>query len=123
MRDAIGRRLNLLSEELPRSVGHYQFTHALIQNTLVEELSTTRRVRQHARIAEALEEVYGEDAEVHADELAYNFAEAEAVLGTDKLVRYSILAGERAIASYTHEEALSASMKMFSICRFRGIPG
>ena len=48
-------------EELPQSVGRYQFTHALIQETLAEELSTTRRVRLHARIAEALEELYGAD--------------------------------------------------------------
>ena len=46
-------------EELPRSVGRYQFTHALIQETLAGELSTTRKVRIHARIAEALEDVYG----------------------------------------------------------------
>ena len=43
-------------EELPATVGRYQFTHALIQETLVEELSLTRRVRLHARIAETLEE-------------------------------------------------------------------
>ena len=93
-------------EELPSAMGRYQFTHALIQETLAEELSTTRRVRLHARIAEALEELYGADAESHAAELAYHFTEAEGVLGTGKLVRYSFLAGERALASYAYEEAL-----------------
>ena len=44
-------------EELPQSVGRYQFTHALIQETLTAELSLTRRVRLHARIAQALEEL------------------------------------------------------------------
>ena len=34
-------------EELPRAVGRYQFTHALIQETLAEELSSTRRARLH----------------------------------------------------------------------------
>ena len=46
-------------EELPRALGRYQFTHALIQETLAEELSLTRKVRLHARIAEALEGLYG----------------------------------------------------------------
>jgi tetratricopeptide (TPR) repeat protein len=92
-------------EELPRTVGRYQFTHALIQETLVEELTTTRRVRLHARIAEALEELYGEQAEAHAAELAHHFAEAQTVLGPEKLMRYSLLAGERALASYGWEEA------------------
>ena len=94
-------------EELPSAVGRYQFTHALIQETLAEELSTTRRVRLHARIAEALEELYGADAQAHAAELAHHFAEAEGVLGTDKLVRYSLLAGERTMAIYAYEEALA----------------
>ena len=94
-------------EELPRAVGRYQFTHALIQQTLAEELSTTRRVRLHARIAEALEGLYGAQAEAHAAELALHFSEAEAVLGTEKLVRYSLLAGERALAIYGWEEAVA----------------
>ena len=92
-------------EELPQSVGRYQFTHALIQETLSGELTTTRRVRLHGRIAEALEALYGDDAEAHAAELAHHFAEAQTVLGKEKLVRYSLLAGERALASYGYEEA------------------
>ncbi|MCI0846596.1 MAG: hypothetical protein J4N33_05690, partial [Chloroflexi bacterium] len=93
-------------EELPQSVGRYQFTHALIQETLADELSTTRKVRLHARIAESLEEQYGADAEAHAAELARHFADAQTVLGTEKLVRYSLAAGERALATYAHEDAL-----------------
>ena len=95
----------LVIEELPQAVGRYQFTHALIQETLAEELTLTRRVRLHARIAETLEELYGANTEAHAAELAHHFAEAEAVLGADKLVHYSLLAGERALAAYAWEEA------------------
>ena len=93
-------------EELPRVVGRYQFTHALIQETLSEELTLTRKVRLHARIAETLEELYGDNAEAHAAELAHHFAEAQTVLGVDKLVKYSLPAGERALAAYAWEEAL-----------------
>ena len=94
-------------EELPQSVGRFQFTHALIQETLSQELSTTRKVRLHARIAEALEELYSDNIEAHAAELAHHFAEAQTVLGTEKLVKYSSLAGERALATYAYEEALA----------------
>ena len=94
-------------EELPQSVGRYQFTHALIQETLSGELSTTRKVRMHARIAQALEELYGDDADAHAAELAHHFSEAEAILGSENLARYSLLAGERALASYAYEDALA----------------
>ena len=93
-------------EELPRTVGRYQFTHALIQETLAEELTTTRKVRLHARIAEVLELLYAPDAEAHAAEMAHHFSQAQTVLGSEKLVRYSLLAGERALAAYGHEDAL-----------------
>ena len=93
-------------EELPQTVGRYQFTHALIQETLSAELSITRRVRLHAQIAQTLEELYGEEAEAHAVELAHHLAQAETVLGSEKLVRYSLLAGERALTVYGYEEAL-----------------
>jgi len=94
-------------EELPQSVGRYQFTHALIQETLAEELSITRRVRLHAKIAEGLEQLYGDDAVAHAAELAHHFAAAATVTGTEKLVRYSLLAGDRALASHAYEDALA----------------
>jgi tetratricopeptide (TPR) repeat protein len=94
-------------EELPRVAGTFQFTHALIQETLVQELSLTRRVRLHAEIAQALEALYGKDAPAHAAGLAYHFGEAESLLGTEKLVKYSLLAGEKALASYAGEEALA----------------
>ena len=92
-------------EELTTGVGRYQFTHALIQETLLGELSITRRVRVHARIAEALEELYGAEAESRAAELAHHFAQAEAVLGTEKMIRYSVAAGERALDALAYEEA------------------
>jgi DNA-binding CsgD family transcriptional regulator len=94
-------------EELPEGRERYRFSHALIQQTLAEEVSTSRQVRWHARIGEALEELYGVDGEAHAAELAHHFVKAESVLGPDKLVRYSLLAGEGALAAYPYEEALA----------------
>ena len=92
-------------EELPDAVGRYQFTHSLVQETLVEELSLTRRARLHARIAETLEEHYGPEAEANAAELAHHFVQAEPVLGNERLVGYSLIAGELAMASHGYEEA------------------
>ena len=94
-------------EELPSAAGRYQFTHALIQETLSGELSTTRKVRLHVRIAEALELLYGAEAEAHAAELSQHFAEAQTVLGTEKLAHYSLVAGERALSAFAFEEALA----------------
>ena len=96
-----------LIEELPDQGDRYRFSHGLIQETLVEELTTSRRVRLHARIGEFLEELYSDAREDHSAELAHHFAEAEAVLGPAKYVRYALLAGERAIANYAYEEAVA----------------
>ena len=93
-------------EELANAPGRYLFTHALIQGTLVDELSLTRRVRLHARIAQTLEKLYASDVESHAAELAHHFGEAQTVLGPKPLVHYSALAGEAALASRAPEEAV-----------------
>jgi tetratricopeptide (TPR) repeat protein len=95
-----------LVEELPGSAEAYQFSHALVQETLASELSAARRVRLHARIGEALEELYGSNAESHAAELAYHFVQAEPVLGAEKVVKYSLIAGDRATEVYAWEEAI-----------------
>ena len=92
-------------EELPE-LGRYQFTHALIQEVLAQEISQTRRVRLHAKVAAALEDMYGAEADAHAARLARHFAEAEPLLGVEKLQRYSLVAGERALAAHAYEEAL-----------------
>ncbi|HIM79506.1 MAG TPA: hypothetical protein EYM54_05340, partial [Dehalococcoidia bacterium] len=95
----------LLIEELPR--GHYQFTHALVREKFAEEMSQTRKAGLHATIGETLEEIYGVDVEPHAAELAHHFREAQTAVGIEKLVHYSLLAGEQAIASYAYEDALA----------------
>jgi tetratricopeptide (TPR) repeat protein len=87
-------------------VGLYQFTHAQMQETLISELPLTRRVRMHARIAEALEEHYGDEAEEHAAELVEHFIQAETVLGHEKVVRYALAAGLQALSGYGFESAV-----------------
>ena len=86
-------------EEVPEEVGLYQFTHALMQETLTSELSANRTVRLHALIAEALEDFYGDDADAHAVELSVHFAEAETILGYEKAVHYYVTAAEKALGS------------------------
>ena len=51
--------------------------------------------------------VYAADAVARAAELVHHYAEAHTALGTENVVQYSLLAGERALAAYAHEEALS----------------
>ena len=53
--EAVGAHL---VQDLPGGKERYQFSHALIQQTLVGEWTASRRVRLHARIGAALEELY-----------------------------------------------------------------
>jgi DNA-binding CsgD family transcriptional regulator len=75
----------------------FEFTHALIQQTLADELSAARRVRAHARIATALQELYGVEADENAGQLLGHFIQAEPVLGTDPIVHYATIAGHRSL--------------------------
>jgi hypothetical protein len=94
-----------LLTEVSGSVGHYAFTHALVRGALYEELSLTRRVRQHQRVGEALESIHREDVGLHLPELAYHFSQA-AVGGTAaKALVYATRAAEQAFAGVAYEEA------------------
>jgi tetratricopeptide (TPR) repeat protein len=102
MEEALAARI---IEELPSGPGRFMFTHALMQETLTSELSATRKVRLHARIAVALEGLFGDRAEDHAAELAAHFGEAESLPGSDKLIKYSLIAGNQALTSCAYEDA------------------
>lgn len=78
-------------DELPAQIDHYQFCQALIQQSLAAELSTSRNAQIHGRIAHALERLYHTNAETHAAQLVRHLAEAETVLGIEKLGKYCLL--------------------------------
>jgi class 3 adenylate cyclase len=85
-------------EELERA-GAYRFTHAQMQETLLNELSTTRRVRLHGSVGEALELRWGTAlAEERAARLARHFVEAATLTDrhAEQALRYSKLAAEQA---------------------------
>ena len=85
--------------------GHYRFSHALVRETLYEEVPRARCVRLHRRVGEALESVYVADLTTHLAELAHHFFQA--LLGGDaaKAVAYARRAGDRARAQLAYEEA------------------
>ena len=94
-------------DELPDTFGRYQFSHILIQETLSSELSSTRRAGLHAQIAEVMEEIWRDEIDSHASELAYHFGLGQATLGPDKVTKYSLIAGERALAAYAYEDSMA----------------
>ncbi len=88
------------------SVGRYRFLHALVRETLYEELSTPRRVRLHRSIGEALEELHRSKPERHLPELAHHFYQSIQAGTVDKAVAYAVAAAERAVSQRAYEEAV-----------------
>jgi tetratricopeptide (TPR) repeat protein len=91
--------------DVPGAAGRYTFSHALIRETLHEDLKTTRRVQLHRRIAEGLEDLYKDSIEAHLPELAWHFTEAAPGGDVTKAIAYAKRAGARAMGQLAYEEA------------------
>lgn len=83
----------------------YRFVHVLIQQTLLEELSTADRSQLHGHIASVLEELYGDNVEEHAVELAHHLAES-ASPDMSRIIRYNTIAGNEALRVHAYDDAL-----------------
>lgn len=85
--------------------GWYQFSHALIRETLYDEIAIPARCGLHLRVARAIEGLNGYDADRHLPVLAHHYTSAlpgaDAARATDIARR----AAERAAGLLAHEEA------------------
>jgi class 3 adenylate cyclase/tetratricopeptide (TPR) repeat protein len=86
--------------------GRYTFAHALIEHTLYDDLSAGRRARAHRTIAEAIEELCGDDPGARIGELAYHWAAAVQPTDTSKAVHYAQIAGDRALDLLAPDEGV-----------------
>jgi class 3 adenylate cyclase/tetratricopeptide (TPR) repeat protein len=84
----------------------YTFAHALIEHTLYDRLSTSRRARAHNAIAETLEAQCGDDPGDRTAELAYHWAAAVQPTDATKALHYAQLAGDRALTQLAPDEAI-----------------
>ncbi len=82
----------------------YSFSHALVRETLYRELSTAQRSLLHERIAEALEELRGDD-DAALGELAHHYLAAAPRGDASKAVGYAREAAAQAMGKLAYEEA------------------
>jgi len=94
-----------LIAEAPAAFGLYGFSHALIRETLYEDLTLTRRALLHRRIGEALEGLSADRPAAHLAELAHHFYEAAQDGDPAAAIDYGERAGERAANQLAYEEA------------------
>ena len=85
--------------------GRFRFAHALVRETLYEELPARERRRLHDRVGAALVELRGDDFEGYLAELAHHFAQAARPGRADQALAYARQAGDRAMRVLAYEEA------------------
>jgi hypothetical protein len=91
--------------EVPRAVGRYAFAHALIRETLYEEVPSLRRVQLHRRVGEALEALHAGRIDAHLPELAHHFFAAAPAGEVERAIAYARRAGARAVEQLAFEDA------------------
>lgn len=93
----------------------WHFNHALIRETLYEEISTLERLQLHRRIAEALVALHVEGVDTVLSEVVHHLCEAS-VLGNHELaVEYTMRAAERDERLLAYEEACRHYRKLIDV--------
>jgi eukaryotic-like serine/threonine-protein kinase len=86
----------------------YRFAHAFFRQTLYEETIAPRRIRLHLQVGRALETVYANRLEEHADELADHFSHSSDAADLKKAVAYGEMAARRATSVYAFGDAVTS---------------
>ncbi|WP_434667135.1 AAA family ATPase [Paraburkholderia sp. A3BS-1L] len=85
--------------------GCFQFSHALIRETLYDEIAMLTRCGLHLQIARAIEELDSDDGGQHLSVLAHHYANALPVADAARAADVARRAAERATRLLAHEEA------------------
>lgn len=91
--------------EVPASVGRYRFSHGLIGETLLADMTIGARMTAHGAAGAALEQVYRGAIEAHLPELAHHYLSADTRGDLHKAVDFAQRAAERALDGLAYEQA------------------
>jgi predicted ATPase len=86
--------------------GSYQFTHALIRETIYQAFATVDRLRLHARVGDALVTIHSAHVESALTRIAHHYYQAAALGLTDKAVDFASRAADSAVRMGAYEDAL-----------------
>lgn len=105
--------------------GVYRFSHALVRETLYDEIPAIRRPRLHHRAALALEADGPADVAGQCSRLAHHFSASLPAYGAEQAVEYNRRAGEQSMALLAYEHAVErfhAALEALSIVERRAAP-
>jgi predicted ATPase len=100
-------RAGLIIATLEYPEVRFRFSHELIRQAVVSELSAPRRQRLHLDVADAIELLAGDTAEDHAEDLAHHLWNAGSAGDRARTLRYLQIAGERAGQRSANLEAIN----------------
>ncbi|MBV9724843.1 MAG: AAA family ATPase, partial [Gammaproteobacteria bacterium] len=86
--------------------GSYQFTHALIRETIYQAFTPVERLRLHSRVGDALASIHSPHLESALSRIAHHYYQAAALGFTDKAVDFASRAADSAVRLAAYEEAL-----------------
>lgn len=102
--NAIDQALRAQLVQATDSAERYDFTHALVRDTLYTALSPSRQIRLHRQIASTMERVYGDSVTEHSAEVAYQYARSAALPGSELGVAHALTAADRASADCAYDD-------------------
>jgi tetratricopeptide (TPR) repeat protein len=113
----------LLREKVAGGFVSYEFSHALVAQTLYESLPSPRRARLNRQIGEAIERAHAAHIDAHVAALAHHFfVAASDDSGRKKAAEYAVKAAERADSLLAFEEAARHYQRAIELTRAAGEP-
>ena len=104
LEEAISSRLIRKSDG---AFSQFTFAHALIRDSVYNQMTASRRARLHRKIALAIEETCRGDLDDHLPALAYHFSESPLAEDVERAIHYSVRAAERATSRLASEDAVA----------------
>jgi DNA-binding CsgD family transcriptional regulator/tetratricopeptide (TPR) repeat protein len=84
----------------------YRFTHALIRETIYQDLPIVERLRSHGRAGDALARLHAANLEPALTRIAHHYYVAAELGNADKAVVFALRAADNAVRMYAYEAAL-----------------
>jgi tetratricopeptide (TPR) repeat protein len=106
------KKLELVREKSLFPEIEYMFKHAVTKDVIYSSLLLKHRKKLHRKIAQAIESLYGENADDYLEMLAFHYLHSDVM---DKSITYLVKAGEKAKAIYANAEAIQYFQKALEV--------